>query len=518
VSINDSAPVGPDEPDRDVDNEKAINPATSPAILASLADDRPALRAAVAANPSAPVHTLLWLRDLGEPAIDRALANNPTAVAANVVRRVVPLPPPIGAPATSSDIHARPASLIDRDPTPPQGISRAPGTSGSPIEIGPEPSRRPAAPVHGRSSIPVAATLVGAVAGAAIAGTASQAGAAASAPVTSTASLAGAAGTPPIASGSANGVGPSIAGTSPSGNPSSFTLPPATPPGPPRLPESEPPVAAGRRSFATWAILLVPLLFAAGTVASWALFRDTSSKKQASVPSVSGTSAAGTVRTEPTSTRGATTIAVTSAPTSTAVAAVVASTADTTPPPTPASDATDANAPAPAPATNAPRRTATTKPATTATTVRTTAPAPTAAKSVGTDATTTKAVNLAQQLATALADANWSSARTLSPTSSQTDAAYSKDYGDLTDSTVVPVNTTALGSGVYNVRMGLVAHETNSAGVRRTVLFCSHWDVDTATSTIKRVSGTRLKVVTGRVEVATVRAELLSSCASASLK
>ena len=129
MSINDSAPVGPDEPDRDVDNEKAINPATSPAILASLADDRPALRAAVAANPSAPVHTLLWLRDLGEPTIDRALANNPTAVAANVVRRVVPLPPPVGAPATPSTIHAGPAGSIDRDPTPPQGISREPGSS-----------------------------------------------------------------------------------------------------------------------------------------------------------------------------------------------------------------------------------------------------------------------------------------------------------------------------------------------------------------------------------------------------
>jgi hypothetical protein len=127
-------------------------------------------------------------------------------------------------------------------------------------------------------------------------------------------------------------------------------------------------------------------------------------------------------------------------------------------------------------------------------------------------------VNLAQQLATALADANWSTARTLSPTSSQTDAAYSKDYGDLTDSTVVPVSTSAAGNGVYNLRIGLVAHETSSAGVRRTVLFCSHWDVDTTTSTIKRVSGTRLSVATGRVEVATVRAELLASCASASLK
>ena len=51
----------------------AADPATPPAVLAEIAAQRPDLRPAVAANPSAYPGLLQWLAGLGDPAVDAAL-------------------------------------------------------------------------------------------------------------------------------------------------------------------------------------------------------------------------------------------------------------------------------------------------------------------------------------------------------------------------------------------------------------------------------------------------------------
>ena len=164
VSTNE--PGEQDRPNQRTDAELAIDPSTSPAVLASLAEDRAAVRHIVAANPSAPVHILMWLHELREPAIERALSSNPTATSANVVRPT--LAPPLPAPAAP-----RPEAIV---PTTASGLAAAtalgPITPPGPTGVA-DPTQR------------IDPVVVGAAAAAGVAG-AAAAGAGAAADVTRT--------------------------------------------------------------------------------------------------------------------------------------------------------------------------------------------------------------------------------------------------------------------------------------------------------------------------------------------
>jgi hypothetical protein len=61
------------------DVRAALDPHASPVLLATLAEDVPALRPLIATNPACPAHVLAWLKERGEASIDDGLARNPHA-------------------------------------------------------------------------------------------------------------------------------------------------------------------------------------------------------------------------------------------------------------------------------------------------------------------------------------------------------------------------------------------------------------------------------------------------------
>lgn len=265
--------------------------------------------------------------------------------------------------------------------------------------------------------------------------------------------------------------------------------------------------------------MIIPLLFLGGCLAAVALSRsDTNGDSSRSTAA-----SLGSLPRDPTVlptqiTAPDTTVAATEPVTTTAAPVTEPATEPGTEPATepPASSATSR-----APATS--RGTAATTAATTATTARATTivtakPTTTATtRAVAASSLATFANDLAQQLATALAKGDWSRARALAPSSAMTDAKYGADYGNLIDSTVIPVKTTALSATTYAVRIGLVAHESAGGGGTQTVLYCAHWNVDTAKGTITQVSGTTLRTIAGTKPVSNYRTEVSTACATANL-
>lgn len=83
----------------------AADPATAPQTLADIAAQRPDLRAAVAGNPAAYEGLLDWLKGLGDPAVDAAIA----ARAATPAAPAAPAYPAPGAPAAAYPAPAAPA-------------------------------------------------------------------------------------------------------------------------------------------------------------------------------------------------------------------------------------------------------------------------------------------------------------------------------------------------------------------------------------------------------------------------
>ena len=463
--VSTNQPGDDRRPNSRTDADQAIDPSTSPAVLASLAEDRAAVRHLVAANPSAPVHILMWLHELRDPAIERALSSNPTATSANVVRPT--MAPPLPAP--------RPEAIV---PTTASGLAAATAATAS-VPITPSGSTGRTEPTPRIDPVVVGAAAAAGVAGAAAAGAGAAAG------VTRTHEHPG-------------------------------------------------------RGWASWAILLVPLLAILGIGALVALVRSTGTSDRRSVtaaasttlPTLAPSAAPSTQPTLAPSTAAVVTAPpATDAPTTQDAAAAGAASAASEAPETTASR----------PVTTARRPTTTVRPATTVapttpTTARATAsvaptaaPPPTvlAASVVPTTSATptpasasavAAATSLAQRLATALASSDWATARKINPAGALSDAKYGADYGTLTDSNVVPIATTATGKSTYSMRLGLVAHETTPAGVRSTTLFCVHWNADTAASTIVQVDGSKVRTAPGRVEASAVTSELKKACAAANLK
>lgn len=116
----------------------AANPSTPPQTLADIAAQRPDLRAAVAGNPSTYQGLLDWLKGLGDPAVDAAIAaraaapvapaapsypapGDPTAAYPAQAPHGAPAQAPYGAPAAA---YGAPASAYAGGTTPPPSGGR----------------------------------------------------------------------------------------------------------------------------------------------------------------------------------------------------------------------------------------------------------------------------------------------------------------------------------------------------------------------------------------------------------
>lgn len=95
---------------------------------------------------------------------------------------------------------------------------------------------------------------------------------------------------------------------------------------------------------------------------------------------------------------------------------------------------------------------------------------------------------LAQRLANAFAAGDWPKARALEPAK----AAYSDDrfvdgWGRIDATTMFPLRVVVRSDGVWDWRIGLVAHETHG-GERVTTAFCVTWSVDLGAETIEQTN------------------------------
>ncbi len=222
-------------------------------------------------------------------------------------------------------------------------------------------------------------------------------------------------------------------------------------------------------------------------------------------------------------------------PTPTTVVAVPTTTAPTLPPlttvPVPAPDPAattpvdqGTTEPAGAPATTAaPPADAPVSGAVPATSTPARAPATTAAPTASAPAASAPAVDdvvvdeeataTAQGLADALSAGDWAVARRLNPAlATMSDAELQRGYGDLADSTVVPVRSDDAGDGRVDLRLGLVAHQQSGAN-RQTTLYCVTWRIDPAAGTVNPASSAQvLATLTAWVDPGAVTAQIRSSC------
>ncbi len=162
-------------------------------------------------------------------------------------------------------------------------------------------------------------------------------------------------------------------------------------------------------------------------------------------------------------------------------------------------------------------------PATAAAAPTTAAPATTAAPTSPATAPPTtapseeaKALATAQALLDALANGQWNAARTLNPGRNESDAFLQNAYGPIEQATIVPAAVKPLSADRFDMRIGIVSHEAQPAGLQ-TVLLCSHWQVDAAAQTVVRLASTRLRVEGGYVDPSAVTGELTSTCATVPL-
>lgn len=123
------------------------------------------------------------------------------------------------------------------------------------------------------------------------------------------------------------------------------------------------------------------------------------------------------------------------------------------------------------------------------------------------------AVRTAQRLATALADGDWQTARTLQPDRAGTsDASFASSYGDLVASTVVPAGPVSIGTSTQTLRLGLVAHQ-NRGGSDLTTVYCVVWTVDPAAQTVFQQDGSfELTSLSGHVDPESQRSTIEANC------
>jgi hypothetical protein len=162
--------------------------------------------------------------------------------------------------------------------------------------------------------------------------------------------------------------------------------------------------------------------------------------------------------------------------------------------------------------TTAPVTSATTIPkrsATTATTLAPTTLAPTTAAPTTTMAKTSKdrALALAQQYASALANLDAGVVTGINPARTNLSG-----YRLLTSSTVIPASVSLVSGSTYNAKLGLVALE-RSGSVDTTKLYCVVWAIDSAAGKLTEKSGRLVRSVPGASAATTFTAELQKACA-----
>ena len=158
--------------------------------------------------------------------------------------------------------------------------------------------------------------------------------------------------------------------------------------------------------------------------------------------------------------------------------------------------------------------------------VATTAPPPTASPPTAAPATAPpstaprvltfeeQAEALVQEHATALADGDWALAAALEPDKrDHSIAEWERGYGALEASTTVPVRVSSIGSGRYEIRMGLVAHELQAGG-RITIPFCVTWIANISNHTVEQTSidSRRLSTRDGWTAPEVLRATFEAEC------
>ena len=95
-----------------------------------------------------------------------------------------------------------------------------------------------------------------------------------------------------------------------------------------------------------------------------------------------------------------------------------------------------------------------------------------------------KALLLAQYLATSLAHDDWDTVRQVDPSlAGEADAYFMREWGLLEVSTLIPVWIDEMESSLYELRLGLVAHEREN-GQPMTKLFCVTWESDLEAGTV----------------------------------
>lgn len=121
------------------DSRTALDPNSAPEVLAEIAQRRPELRVFVAMNPSAYPGLVHWLAQLGDPAVDAAIASRtPVAVEPPAVPPPPPPPPPPVTPVVPSAVEPMAvAPGIGGD------VSRSEGERSLPDQVARVPAGRP---------------------------------------------------------------------------------------------------------------------------------------------------------------------------------------------------------------------------------------------------------------------------------------------------------------------------------------------------------------------------------------
>jgi hypothetical protein len=120
-------------------------------------------------------------------------------------------------------------------------------------------------------------------------------------------------------------------------------------------------------------------------------------------------------------------------------------------------------------------------------------------------------VDTASRLATAFADGDWTTARSLSPLPAWSDQTYKDGFAGLESATIFEANTITTDEGMIDMWLAQVAHE--STGGEHTTLYCVHWRFDPSLGTIERVSGKEMSKVPGFVNPADLQDEGIAECA-----
>lgn len=125
-------------------------------------------------------------------------------------------------------------------------------------------------------------------------------------------------------------------------------------------------------------------------------------------------------------------------------------------------------------------------------------------------------LSLAQQLVTAFADADWETARRLSPQDPEwSDAKYAKGFAALDDARVYMAASAASTTfaNVEDLWLVEVAHEAQSDGRQRTAVYCVHWTYDSWSLTFGRIAGRAVYTIDGFVDPGPLANDSIRGCA-----